>query len=326
MRTNESFDNNFFLKIICVISALALVFIIAVSIVGLVSRDAPTKSDDNAETFIFGSTETTPSEPQTGDTEPNDTDATDTESDNSYASDESDETTSETEDAPSTEEETTVISDDPTLPATGMLGESEDAGDEYISRLTFLGDSTTYGLKAYKMLENGKNTKQVWTSSSASLSLNKILEKKIIYPETGEEMTIPEAAEKAKPEYLVITLGVEGVTFLDEEGFKEQYTSLVDAVKTASPETKIILQSIFPVNSEIFSNKDKLCNELIDKANGWVLEVAESMGVWFLDTASVLKDEDGGLNSKYDNGGNGINLNDTGFTAVLSYIKTHALS
>lgn len=314
MRTNDNFDNNFFIKIICVIAALALVFIIAVSIVGLFSGDDPVKpSGSDAETFIFGNTNTETDMPET---EPESTPVTEAES------------TATSDAITETDTETAVETEAETEPSNigGILGETEDAGDEYISRLTFLGDSTTYGLKAYKMLENGKNTKQVWTSKSASLSLNNILEKTIVYPETGKEMTISEAAAEAKPEYLVITLGVEGVTFLDEENFKTQYTGLIDAVKNASPDTKIILQSIFPVNSEIFSNKNKLCNDLIDKANMWVLEIAESTGVSYLDTATVLKDENGGLNTKYDNGGNGINLNDTGFTVVLNYIKTHALS
>ena len=294
MKSNENFDYNFFIKIICVIAALALVFVIAVTLVSLITRDAPAKTNgDNAETFVFADSES-------GTAQPTDTE---TESD-TYTEPPVTEKVPETEaeTVADTESETETSSDEPSASPT-VLGETDDAGDDYIEKLTFLGDSTTYGLKAYKMLE-----------------------KKIVYPDTGKEMTIAEAAEKAKPEYLVITLGVEGVTFLDEEGFKEQYTALVEAVKNASPDTKIILQSIFPVNSETFSNPDKLNNDLIDKANGWVLEIAENTGVHYLDTQSVLKNAGGGLDKKYDNGGNGINLNDTGFGVVLDYIKRHALA
>ena len=316
MKSNENFDYNFFIKIICVIAALALVFVIAVTLVSLITRDAPVKTNgDNAETFVFADSESNPAQPP-------DTEAESDTYTEPPVTEKVPETEAET--VADTESETETSSDEPFASPT-VLGKTDDAGDDYIEKLTFLGDSTTYGLKAYKMLAGGKNTKQVWTSSSASLSLNKILEKKIVYPDTGKEMTIAEAAEKAKPEYLVITLGVEGVTFLDEEGFKEQYTALVEAVKNASPDTKIILQSIFPVNSETFSNPDKLNNDLIDKANGWVLEIAENTGVHYLDTQSVLKSADGGLDKKYDNGGNGINLNDTGFGVVLDYIKRHAL-
>ena len=42
-----------------------------------------------------------------------------------------------------------------------ILGETADAGQEYIDKLTFLGDSTTYGLRYYKMLSGGTDTTQV---------------------------------------------------------------------------------------------------------------------------------------------------------------------
>ncbi|MBQ8208796.1 MAG: hypothetical protein IJZ89_08700 [Clostridia bacterium] len=320
MKNYENFDNAFFTKIICIIAAIALLFVIAIGVIGLVTGDRSSASDDSsAETFIFGNTDTEPVSPDT----PEDTEApidpidSDTEAPAS-------EPITDTESAEITEtEEVTIKETDaievPSEPASAVLGESEDMGEEYINSLTFLGDSTTYGLKAYKILKDGKNTDQVWTSSSATLSLSEILTKKIVYPKTGKEMLIADAAALAKPEYLVITLGVEGVTFLDEEAFKEQYTALVEAIKTSSPNTKIILQSIFPVASTL----TKLNNDLIDKANGWVREIAENTGVRYLDTQSVMKDENGALDPKYDNGGNGINLNDTGFTAVLNYIRTH---
>lgn len=47
-----------------------------------------------------------------------------------------------------------------------QLGETADAGDEYISKMVFIGDSTTYGLKAYEVLDGS----QVWTPSSGTLA------------------------------------------------------------------------------------------------------------------------------------------------------------
>lgn len=326
MKHYENFDNTFFLKIICIIAGIALVFVIAAAAVGIITRDAsPADKSKDAETFVFGETNT----PADSTVTPIDTEA-DTEDPEPVESDTEPDTEapgSDTEGAPEDTESIPEESDseqitEPEEPITTVLGETEDMGQEYINSLIFLGDSTTNGLRAYKMLKDGKNTNQVWTTKTATLSLSDILTKKIVYPNTGKEMTIAEAAELAKPEYLVITLGLEGVTFLDEDEFKEQYTSLVEAVKAASPETKIMLQSIFPVASS-FKNTDKLNNPLIDKANVWVLSVAESTGVRFLDTQSVMKDENGALIAGYDNGGNGINLKETGFTAVLNYIRTH---
>ncbi|MBE6538772.1 MAG: hypothetical protein E7671_04865 [Ruminococcaceae bacterium] len=322
MKQYENFDNNFFLKIICIIAGLVLVFVIAAAAVGLITADSsPADKEDDAETFVFGETQDkNDTSPAPIETEEDTAVPTVPESDTEAP--EADDESSPVETEEITEEITTEEISEPDEPASTVLGETEDMGQEYIDSLIFLGDSTSYGLKAYKMLKDEKNTKQVWTTKTATLSLGDILTKKIVYPNTGKEMTIAEAAALAKPEYLVITLGIEGVTFLDEDAFKAQYTSLVEAVKVASPETKIMLQSIFPVASS-FKTTDKLNNPLVDKANGWVLSIAENTGVRYLDTQSVLKDENGALNPKYDNGGNGINLNDTGFNAVLNYIRTH---
>ncbi len=317
MKSFENFDNAFFTKLVCIISALALVFVVAAVVVGIATGDSvPTGKKENLETFIFGNTaspeaekEADETEALTSETEPYVPPVTETEADTEA------DTMPDTEPF-DTEADPTLV---PTEPQPTTLEESEDMGQEYIDSLTFLGDSTTYGMKAYKMLKDGKNTKQIWTSKTATLSLSEIAEKEIIHPQSGKEMTVAEAAKLEKPEYLIITLGVEGVTFLDEESFKAEYKSLIESIIQASPETKIILQSIFPVSSEL----KKLNNPLIDTANGWVLQIAEEYGLRYLDTQSVLKDENGALKKDYDNGGNGINLNDRGFSAVLDYIRTH---
>lgn len=308
MKSYDNFDNSFFIKLICIIAGIALVFVLAISVVGLLTQDKTNLPDDgSAETFFF--TEEPP-ETTTPESEPEETEPADT-------LPKPPETTSET-----TESMAPVETEPPAPVITTRLGETEDMGQEYIDSLTFLGDSTTNGLKAYAMLKDGKKTKQVWTGPQAVLSLRDILTKKIIYPANGKEMLITDAAEFAKPEYLVITLGVEGVSTLGEADFKEQYTGLVRAVQAASPSTKIILQSIFPVSSD-YTSTSKLNNGKIDAANVWVEKIAEETGVRFLNTASVLKGADGTLDPKYDNGGNGINLNDTGFSVVLNYIRTH---
>ncbi len=202
-----------------------------------------------------------------------------------------------------------------------MLAETEDMGQEYIDKITFLGDSTTNGLRAYKMLSGGKETTQVWTPMSGTLTLSYANVAKIVYPETNTEITIKEAVELKKPEYLVITLGVNGISFMDETEFKNEYSKLVKNIQAASPDTKIMLQSIFPVASS-YDNQESINNEKIRTANKWVLDIAKECGVKYLDTITVLEDETGFLPESYQNG-DGIHLCSAGFTAVLNYIRTH---
>ena len=201
-----------------------------------------------------------------------------------------------------------------------VLGETADAGQSYIDKLTFLGDSTTYGLKAYSMLSGGQNTTQVWTPSNGTLTLSFYETATIVTP--NGEMLIKDAAAAYQPEYLVITLGVNGVSFMDEASFKDCYTKLIQNVQAASPNTKIICNSIYP-NMTSYKYYGDINNENITRANGWIQEVAAATGTRYSDTCSVLKDGNGALRADYCNG-DGIHLNAAGFTAVLNYLRTHA--
>ncbi len=203
-----------------------------------------------------------------------------------------------------------------------LLAETEDAGQEYIDKLTFLGDSTTYGLKYYEVLSGGKNTTQVWTPASGTLTLFNYATATIVFPEDGQEISIVDAVTRKLPEYLVIPLGVNGVSMMDEDWFKTEYTALVQSIQAASPDTKIICNSIYPVEND-YEQIESINNTNIPQANEWIKAVAEATGCKYADSASVLKAEDGSLREDYGNG-DGIHLNADGFNAVLQYLRTHA--
>ncbi len=207
------------------------------------------------------------------------------------------------------------------LTGDAILTETEDMGMEYVDKMVFLGDSTTYGMKYYAVLSDGKNTKQVWTPSNGTLTLSYQGFAAIVYPEDGSEIPIRDAVTASLPEYMVITLGVNGISFMEEDYFKSEYTDLVTDIQAISPDTKIILQSIFPVASN-YEYLSSINNEKIAAANAWILEVAENTGTVFLNTASALIGEDGWLPQSYQNG-DGLHLNEVGFGIVLSYIRTH---
>ena len=227
-----------------------------------------------------------------------------------------------------TAEPTPEITPPPALPTSAfqltgdaILSETADMGMDYVDKMIFLGDSTTYGMKYYAVLTDGKNTKQVWTPSNGTLTLSYQGFAAIVYPEDGSEIPIRDAVTNSLPEYMVITLGVNGISFMEEDYFKSEYTDLVTDIQSISPNTKIILQSIFPVASN-YEYLSSINNEKIAAANKWILEVAESTGTAFLNTASALVGEDGWLPQSYQNG-DGLHLNETGFGIVLSYIRTH---
>jgi hypothetical protein len=223
--------------------------------------------------------------------------------------------------ADSSEHNAPPADDGVTLPATS------DAGIAYQDSIIFVGDSTTAHLRSRGVLTGGTETRQVWVPSDNTLLLDfNITKKKIVYPATGIEMTIAEATEKDKPAYMILTIGLNGITsFVNNKNlYQNCYGSLIDTIKKASPDTKIILQSVYPVaaNQRTFTADAVTLNGYIDILNGYVKELAADKEVRYLDTNSALKGPDGLLPESYQNG-DGIHLTAEGYRVILDYIRTH---
>ena len=213
-----------------------------------------------------------------------------------------------------------------------ILGITEDYGQEYIDKIIFLGESTTYGLQSYGVLSGGKDTTQVWTGatykngrtvSAGTLSLSpSIGSTKIFYPDTCSAITVSEAIKTKKPEYLIITLGLNnGASYYSEQEFKDCYRMLLNLINTSQTDTHVILQSLFPVSSSC--SIKAYTPERLRLCNSWIYDIAKEYNLKYLNTTEVLEDSNGYLIADYDNGGDGIHLNRSGLEAVIEYVKTH---
>ena len=212
-----------------------------------------------------------------------------------------------------------------------LLSESADRGRDYIDSFIFIGESTTYHMKSRGVLSGGVETKQVWAPRGGTMTLDLSADKiKIVYPETGEELTFFEAAAKKRPEHVLMTFGLNGAVQNIKQGetyFKTAYKKLINAIRTASPETKIILGAAFPVAENMdmsaYSVSAKTLNEYIDTINKWTLSLAAEEGLRYLDTAEIMKNENNSLKKDYD-AGDGYHLTKEAYEAILYYIRTHA--
>ena len=212
-----------------------------------------------------------------------------------------------------------------------FLEQSADAGEEYIESFIFLGESTTYHLKSRGVLSGGQNTTQVWAPRSGTLMLDRSTANcRIVYPETNEETDISEALKLKKPKYMLLTFGLNGATKAiknGEEYFKSCYKGLIDTIRQHSPNTIIIIQSCFPIAKSMdmsaYSIDAMTLNKYIDQINGWACELALELGLGYLNTAQILKDNNGYLLEEYQ-AGDGYHLSTAAYENILYYIRTHA--
>lgn len=207
-------------------------------------------------------------------------------------------------------------------PAT--LDSTLDFGDHYIDSTIFLGDYTTANIVSHNLLTGTSAAYQVWSGENGDIPLDANIKNASIYiEEIGLSKPLATLLAERRPERIVITLGISnGVSYCNEEAFTDYYQSLIYLIKENSPDTIIILQSIFPITKKAEKKNPSISNERIDQANEWIYTLAETNGVHFLHTASVLKDAKGYLDSEYAES-DGINLDYDGYKAVLRYIRTH---
>lgn len=211
-----------------------------------------------------------------------------------------------------------------------LLAQSEDFGQEYIDSFIFVGESTTYHMKSRGVLKGGRDTQQIWATKSGTLNLDpSTTTVKIIYPPTQELLTFAEAAARSKPKYILFTFGLNGAVQNVRRGkdyYKSCYLALINSVREASPDTKIILQSAPPVAANMdmsnYSVDVKKLNEHINTINSWSFELAEEEGLGYLNTAEILKNEAGELRPELQ-AGDGHHLTAEAYTEILNYIRTH---
>lgn len=210
------------------------------------------------------------------------------------------------------------------LKSPAALKETADYGEGYVNSIIFLGDSTISHMREAGVLYEGESTTQIWTDSDGRLPLDAKTHKTELYlPASERTVYVTDAAAELKPDYLVITVGLEnGVRYCTKAQFKDYYTSLVVAIKEASPTTHIILNSIFPVSKKYEKSTQGISRDKIDTANSWIIEIAEEQDVKYLNSAEALKNSGGYLDSKYDSG-DGLHLNAEGYAAFFQYIRTH---
>lgn len=203
-----------------------------------------------------------------------------------------------------------------------LLKETAMQDDSYVENTIFAGDSTALYYVMNKIIK-GKN---LWHKEG--LPLDKVFTQEIYINHQESHMTLISALEEKKPGRILLMLGTNSVSTMEIDYFTEQYEKLLKELKRVSPNTQIIVQSIFPVSIDYDNSGKKLNNDKINKMNYKLLEVCNKLDIPFLNTSEVLKDSEGGLKSEYSRNEAatpGVHLSEEGNRVAIEYFKKHAV-
>ena len=201
----------------------------------------------------------------------------------------------------------------------GAIPESSEKEEwDYFDDTVFVGDSISYGIASYKYLTFDHVFAKIGLHQGTALSSS------CVYTSKTQSYTIFEALKMAKPGKVIVTLGINAIYNYKQDSFYDQYEELINKIKAATPDSKIIIQSIFPVAQYWANNNGKPdYNKYIAYANQKLYTLAENNDCYFLYTYEKLTDENGYLLTQYS--GDGIHLSRDGYTAVFDYILTHPI-
>ena len=200
--------------------------------------------------------------------------------------------------------------------SSALLTETADAGTEYLDSTLFLGDSNTV-----RLYNNGLISLQQFCAKEGIGTQVALNEGIVTFKNDTTHYTIAQAVAKMKPRRVVMTLGTND-TGMEVADFISNYTALVQAIQEAYPYTDIIVNTVPPI-PENHSNYPHMDQAKIDDFNMALLNMCEQLGVRFLNTAEILKGENGYGQPDYYTDGD-IHLKSAGLKAALSYLRTHA--
>lgn len=210
----------------------------------------------------------------------------------------------------------------------GELFVLSSTNEDTLSGVFFFGESTTAHLaRSGGVLDTDEGRGKVLRDESGTRYLDaRILSSPVFYytGNRAEKIPFAEAVERAQPRVIVLSFGLNGITrwSRDPEAFLRNYRALIEGIFARSPNTKIILQSVYPVgeNTAFSLSKGEL-NQQIRNLNVHIEKLAnEYENTEYVNTAALLADASGALHPAYDNG-DGIHLTNEAYRMILAFLE-----
>jgi lysophospholipase L1-like esterase len=126
---------------------------------------------------------------------------------------------------------------------------------------------------------------------------------------------------RRKPSKLFVLIGINDISKdIPDAVIAAQYRALIDSVKSQSPQTRIFVQSILPLNPTVKNfpqHYDK--QERVVAVNRLIRQMARATGAQYIDLWPIFVDAHGRLDASLT--GDGLHLNAQGYERWVRYLK-----
>ena len=196
---------------------------------------------------------------------------------------------------------------------------SERVTSAYFDDAVFIGDSLTTGIQLYNILPD------TTVLASVGININNIFTNEVINDGNGGQQTILDAAKNIQPAKIYTMLGTNGLKGLGPEETVRYYRQLVQQLKADHPDSIIYVQSLMPINEEIFAANYgyELTNAEIDECNELLMQMAGEEEVYFVNCAEAIKDENGELPAEFTT--DGLHFRGEYYNKWIDYLKEHTV-
>ena len=186
--------------------------------------------------------------------------------------------------------------------------------NDYYNKIVFVGDSNIKNMYLNKFIPGN----QTWYLPC--ITAESYFTEKLYVPGHGQ-MFLLDAVKEFQPEYMVLNLGTFSTNWISTDTFISKSNELIESIKKLSPNTKLILSSIYPIRSG--SNINDFYQAVINTYNYYILQMADKHKIKFLDVEVALKGSNGYAKDNYFLDDK-FHFTDEGRKVFINYVKTHA--
>ncbi len=199
--------------------------------------------------------------------------------------------------------------EDPTV-----LAYNASTREGYMNNCVFLGDSRTVAMVSYGYISDANALAKVGISHWQVMSTTFI-------QNSGNKYTLTDYLRAHSEPVIYVCYGVNGMNGMDEDKYKQTYIELVNKIISLAGDRKIVLMSIWPVDDN-GRYKGSVKNEWVNKYNTFLFDLAKEKGLYYLNIAPMLTDENGSMKKEYDSG-DGLHYKSSAYKDILEFIIHH---